>query len=274
LRAGPALRFATIVSSIVVVLMAIESALGLVVADLYPEAPWAIASLRGNDLVTLVLVAPMLGVAVARQRSDRWALVWLSGLLYGVYNFAYYAFGTAFNDVFLLHVASLSLSVLGLIALASSLDATSLSARAGTISARRPIAAFMVFVGTALTVAWSGFSLRFAINGQLPEDVMPPTAVHLVYALDLSLLAPMFLAGGILLWRRAAWGYVLGVAVNLFGAAYLVVLEFVGGFQANDHIGTATWLSPPAIVGASLCALSAVVLLRHLPSPSTGTDRS
>jgi len=267
---GPALRVAVIASWIVVGLMAVESGLGVIVTDLYPEAPWAIAALRGNDLVTLVLVAPLLGVGVARgRRSDRWALVWLSGLLYGVYNFAYYAFGTAFNDLFLLHIATLALSIAGLIGLVASLDAPAIASGFEAVPGRRLIAGFMVFVGTALMTAWGGFSLRFALTGQLPDDVMPPSAVHLVYALDLSLLAPSFLVGGVLLWRRAPWGYVLGVAVNLFGAAYLVVLELVGGFEANAGIADKSWLSPPAIGGAILCSLAAVVLLRHLDAGST-----
>ena len=126
----------------------------------------------------------------------------------------------------------------------------------------------MVAVGTALVTAWGGFSLRFAITGELPEDVMPASrGPSRGRATDLSLLAPAFLAGGLLLWRRAAWGYVLGVAVNLFGAAYLVVLEFVGGFEANAGIADKTWLAPPAIGGAVLCALAAWQLLRHLPGP-------
>jgi hypothetical protein len=215
--------------------------------------------------VTLLL-APLLAVAIARgPHSDRWALVWLSGLLYGVYNFAYYAFGTEFSDVFLLHVTSLATAIIGLIALASSIDAPALAGRFSPLRHRRLIAGFMVFVGTALVAAWGGLSMRFAITGELPEDVMPPTAVHLVYALDLSLLAPMFLAGGILLWRGAPWGWVLGASVNIFGAAYLLVLEMVGGFQAEAGITDKTWISPPAILGAALCALASVTLLRHLP---------
>jgi hypothetical protein len=31
--------------------------------------------------------------------------------------------------------------------------------------------------------------VRFAIDGTLPADVMPPAAIQLVYALDLALLA-------------------------------------------------------------------------------------
>lgn len=257
-------RFAYIATALVVVLMAVESLLGLMVHGLYHEDRWAIAALRGNDLVTLVLVVPALAVALARSRaSNRWRLVWLSGLLYGVYNFAYYAFGTTFNDVFLLHVATLALSIAALVALSAHLDVDTIAARALSPRPPRWIAIYMVLVGGALLTAWGGFSLRFAITGELPHDVMPPSAVHLVYALDMSLLAPAFLAGGVLLWRRRPWGYALGVAVNLFGAAYLLVLEFVGGYEANAGIAGKTWVSPPAIAGALLCSAAAAVLLRR-----------
>lgn len=64
-------------------------------------------------------------------------------------------------------------------------------------------------------------------------------------------------------------GCVLGVAVNLFGAAYLVVLEFVGGLEANNGIVDKTLLSPPAIGGAFLCGLAGTVLLTHLHTEST-----
>jgi hypothetical protein len=254
--------------------MAIESVLGLVVNDLYQEDPWAVAALRGNDLVTLSLVAPLLGLAILRSRnSNRWTLVWLGGLLYSVYNFAYYSFGTTFNDVFLLHLATMSLSIAAVVALVSHLNA---QAVVGWVPGRRSdrvVATYMILVGTALIVAWGGLSLRFAVTGELPHDVMPPTAVHLVYALDMSLLAPAFLAGGVLLWRRRPWGYALGVAVNLFGAAYLVVLEFVGGYQANAGIADKTWVSPPVIAGALLCAAAAIILLRRIPA-RTHTTRN
>jgi len=260
--APPGRRFASRVSTVAVAFMAVESVLGLLVHDLYREDRWAVAALRGNDLVTLVLVVPVLGLALVRSRTSAgWTLVWLAGLFYGVYNFAYYVFGTAFNDVFLLHEATLVLSLSALVSLAVTVDPASL---AGAVRAggHRVVASFMVVVGSALVAAWGGFSLRFAIDGTLPKDVMPPNAVHLVYALDLALLAPAFLAGGILLWRGTAWGRVLAAVVNLFGAAYLVVLEFVGGFEADAGIAGKTWMSPPSILGAVACAAAAIALLR------------
>jgi len=116
--------------------------------------------------------------------------------------------------------------------------------------------------GGALAVAWSSLSVRFAVTGALPQDVMPPDAVHLVYALDLSLLAPGFMVAGVLLWRRTAWGFLLAVAMNVFGAAYLTVLWFVGGFEADAGIAGKTWVAPTAVLPAVLCLVGAMVLLR------------
>ena len=253
LRPGPRLTAAWVLSGVLLLLMVVQAALGLAVGDLYPEEPWAVAAFRGNDLVTLLVAAPVLAVAMFASRRDASSaslLVWLGMLHYGVYNFAYYAFGAAFSDVFLLHVATFSLSTIGLMMLGSSIDAV--EAAKGVVGGTRArvVAAFTTVVGLALLGAWGTMSVRFAVTGQLPEDVMPPAAVHLVYALDMGVLAPAFVVAGGLLWRRVPWGGVLGVAINASGAAYLAVLEAVGGFQADAGIAGKTWLRYDPSTGA------------------------
>ena len=270
LRPGPRLTGAWVLSWVVLALMAVASAAGLVVDAIYPEEAWAVAAFRGNDLVTLVLVVPVLTVALVASRrrpSSASVLVWLGMLFYGLYNYAYYAFGAAFNDVFLLHVAAYSLSAIAMVLLGTSIDAD-VAAR-GVVGGTRAkvVAVFTTLVGLALLGAWGFMSLRVSMTGALPEDVMPTEAVHLVYAIDMGILAPMFLIAGILLWRAAPWGAVLAVAVNASGAAYLAVLEAVGGFQADAGIAGRTWLSPVAIGSVLACLLATLTLLVH-PHPS------
>jgi hypothetical protein len=159
----------------------------LFVRDLYREAPWAVAAFRGNDLVTVALVTPLLVTALvqsARTCSSEWPLVWLGAVWYSVYNFAYYAFGARFNDVFLLHVATLSLSILTLVCLGVSLDVSRMAARVAD-----------------------------------------------------------------------------GTAPRVIGAAYLIVLWVVVGFQANAGIEGKAWASLPVIVSAGVCFASTIVLL-------------
>ena len=264
LRAGPRLTTAWVLTALLLGLMVVQSLLGLVVDGLYPEQTWAVAALRGNDLVTLVVAVPLLAGATLsswRRPSTASVVVWLAMLFYGVYNYAYYAFGAAFSDVFLLHVAALAVSAYALLMLGTSVDAevVALGVRAGPWA--RVVAVFTGLVGAALVGAWGTMSVRYALTGALPEDVMPPEAVHLVYALDLAVLAPAFLVAGVLLWRRVPWGAVLAAAVNVSGAVYLAVLWAVGGFQADAGIADRTWASPVAIGSTLLCLAAALVLL-------------
>ena len=268
LRPGPRLTAAWALSAVVLLLMVVQAALGLAVDDLYPEEPWAVAAFRGNDLVTLVLAAPVLAVALVvsrRRETSASVLVWLGMLHYGVYNYAYYSFGAAFSSAFLLHVAALVASIGGLLMLATSIDAGRAAQGVAGGARSRVVAAYTTVVGVALVAAWGGMSVRFALTGDLPQDVMPASAVHLVYAIDLSLLAPVFVVAGILLWRREAWGSVLAVAVNASGAVYLAVLWAVGGFQADAGIAGKTWLSPVAI-GSVLACLAATLALLVRPN--------
>lgn len=264
LRAGPRLTAATVLTAALLVLMVVQSVLGLLVDGLYPEQAWAVAAFRGNDLVTLVLVVPLLATAAVlsrRRPSTASVAVWLGLLFYGVYNYAYYAFGGAFSDVFLLHVGALATSAYALLLLGTSIDAdvVALGVRGGAWA--RVVAAFTTVVGVALVGAWGTLSVRYALTGALPEDVMPPEAVHLVYAIDLAVLAPAFLVAGVLLWLRIPWGAVLAAAVNVSGAAYLAVLWVVGGFQADAGIEGKTWASPVAVGATLACLLAALVLL-------------
>ena len=271
LRPGPRLTATWLLSVLVVALMLVQAGLGLAVAGLYPEQTWAVASLRGNDLVTLVLVAPALAlslVATRRRPTSASVLVWLGLLFYGTYNFAYYAFGTAFSTVFLLHVAAFTASTAALVLLGSSIDATQTAHGVAGGTRARVVAVFTGLVGLALLGAWGSVSVRFAVTGDLPTNVMPPSAVHLVYALDMGVLAPVFVLAGVLLWRRVPWGGVLAVAVNVSGAAYLAVLWVVGGFQADAGIPGTTWLSPVAIGATLACtAAAAALLVRPTPGP-------
>jgi hypothetical protein len=269
LRAGPRLRAAQILSGVVLALMVVQSALGLAVSGLYPEQTWAVAAFRGNDLVTLLVAAPALAVAMLASRhraSSASVLVWLGMLHYGVYNYAYYSFGAAFSPVFLLHVAALVASIGGLLMLATSIDAGRAAHGVAGGTRARVVAGFTLLVGVALVAAWGGLSMRFALTGALPANIMPPSAVHLVYAIDLSLLAPVFVVAGVLLWRREPWGAVLAVAINASGAVYLAVLWAVGGFQADAGIPGTSWLSPVAI-GSVLACLAATIALLVRPDP-------
>lgn len=225
-------RAAYVLSGVVGILMVAASLAGLLVEGLYADGPWAREALRGGDLATLLVAAPLLlGSLVLAARGSRRALVvWAAMLGYSIYNDAYYVFGTEFNDVFLLHIAILSASIFALILLASGLDVAGIAMRLRGGAAARWIGGFLVLVGLAQGALWAFLLVRFALTGELLADI-PVEGQHLVFALDLALLVPTLVVAGVLLFRRTAVGLVMGAAVALFGAVYQVNLMLAGVFQ-------------------------------------------
>src|SRR3954453_3303310 len=169
-RVGAASRTATTLTFVAIIAATIASIGGLAVHGLYTDdTTWATAALRGGDLVTLVLIVPGLIAAtlLARRGSVRALLVWGGLLGYGVYNFAFYVFGAAFNDLFLLHVIAFSASVFALIAWATQLDTAAIARRFDVRTPHRAVAVLLIALAAVFATLWTTFSIIYAATGHL-----------------------------------------------------------------------------------------------------------
>ena len=266
-RAAARPQTATVLTFIVVVAATIGSIGGLAIHGLYTDdTAWATAALRGGDLVTLLLVVPGLIVAtlLARRGSVRARLVWGGLLGYGVYNFAFYVFGAAFNDLFLAHVVAFAASIYALIAWATELDASSVAARFDARAPRRAVAVLLLTVAAVFATLWTTFSLIYAVTGHLTLGAATLPGMHLVFALDLSLMAPSMAAGGVWLWRRKPWGYVLATALCVFGAAYQANLAAAGAFQSNAGVQGVKVVDPMGAAVLLAFVVAGFAMLRRL----------
>jgi hypothetical protein len=92
-------KTAQILSIPVIILAAIASAGGLFLDGLYRDNLFVTSAWKGNDLITLFLVVPLLISALIKIKrgSQREILLWMGLLDYMLYNFAFYLFGAAFN---------------------------------------------------------------------------------------------------------------------------------------------------------------------------------
>jgi hypothetical protein len=258
------LRWPDAVSAVIAVLMVFASLGGLLLPGLYRDNIWSTAAFRGNDLATLLLAVPVLAVALvqARRGSERARLVWFAVLAYNVYNYAFYLFGMAFNDFFLLYAALVSLS---LIALAFAIPAIAAIHWPVRQARARVVAGYMAVVGVMFGAMWVIQAVRFLASGTVPK-VITDSGQHtsIVFALDLTLIVPTMLIGAVLLWRDRPVGVVLGVVMNVLGALYMAALAIVGAFQVRAGISGASWAAPPYIELA-ITSLAACWLLLHRP---------
>ena len=263
-RAKSGLRAAYWLSSVIAALMVVASAVGLFVDGLYRDGPWAREALRGGDLTTIAVAAPVLVVSLllARRGSRAAQAVWLGALTYSLYNYAYYVFGAAFNDIFVLHIALFSLSIAALVLAVANIDVGAIAARFREVRGARLIGGFLALVGIVLGGLWLFLAIRFAVIGELMAD-LPADGMHLVFAIDTSLLVPALVIAGILLWRRTARGYVFGTAMAVMGAMYQVNLLMAGLFQANANVPGVKAFPLEGIVLGTGFALATLALLLH-----------
>jgi hypothetical protein len=186
---------------------------------------WIKATCFGNDCLTLVVAVPLLvaSAVAARRRSARAYLVWVGGVGYALYNYAFYLFGAALNPFFPLYVVSVVLAAVILMLALGRLDATALAQGLRAATPVRVIGGSFAFIGTGLGGVWMAMWAAHVFAGRAtPVD---PDVFGLVAALDLSLMVPALVAGGVLLWRRRPWGVVIAAIVGVQGSLYLAVLS-------------------------------------------------
>jgi len=217
-------RTELLVSIVVGVLMALQAALGLLFPGSYRDVEWITLTWFGNDLVTLALAVPLLlGSALAASRgSMRGRLVWIGVLGYGVYNYAFYVLGASLNPFFAIYAASFVASAAGLIIGLSGTDTVRVAQSFLPQTPVRLIGGYYVFVAVGLSMVWLGMWAAYVFAGR-PTPV-PEESFRLVAALDLTLMVPALALGGVLLWRRSPWGFVIAAAAGVQASMYLTVL--------------------------------------------------
>jgi hypothetical protein len=256
-------------SAIIAFLAAIESIGGLFLDGLYRDNLFVTSAWKGNDVITLFLAVPILvfSMIYARRGSLKAQLVWMGMLDYMLYNYAFYLFGASFNWFFLLYVALLGLSIFALIFGLTNLDVSKVSPGANTRMPVKWIAAYMLFVAIGLSIIYVMQSVGFIVNGALPAIVAKsehPTSI--VFALDLTLLVPFLVVGGIWLLQRKAWGFVLAGVYTVKGPLYTLVLTAGSLWAANAGVEGAGAEVPLWITLTLLGLVANMLFYRNLKS--------
>jgi hypothetical protein len=258
---------ATLLTQLVAALALAASLAGLLIDGVYTGAASTAEMFRGYDLVTAVVIVPGLAVAshLARRGSIVAQLVTTSLLGYLVYTYAYYLFGTGFNDLFLLHVAVFGAGLVALVLCITGLDSAAIAHRFGARTRVRAIAGTLGVLAVGLGGMWIYFAVDNAVTGDVPagsELVETDTIVRLGMALDLTLLVPLYAITAVLLWRRASWGYALAAVAVVGGILHQVSYIVAMPFQVAADIPGAVSYDPvePIIVLLYLVATTLLFL--------------
>lgn len=216
-----------ILSVLIVILAAVASAGGLFLDGLYRDNTFVTAVWKGNDAVTLFVAVPLLVIALilVQRGSKRAQLIWLGSLDIILYTYAFFLFAAALNWFFLLYIALFTLPIFALLFGLINLDAEAIREQFRQKTPVKWIAAYMIFVALGLTVVYMIQFVGFVASDQVPAIVLKtdhPTNV--VPAMDFSMVIPWLVLGGVWLWQRRPWGYVIGAIMIVKGAVYMLSL--------------------------------------------------
>lgn len=258
---------------LVAALALVAALFGLIVDGRYTGDAATAEMFRGYDLVTAVVVVPSLALALlfSRLGSVRAQLATSGLVAYLVYTYAYYLFGTGFNDLFLLHVAVFATALWALVLTLMSIDVTSVAERFSPGGPVRAVAGILGALSVGLGGMWIYFAVNNAVTGSVPAGsqlVETDTIVHLGMALDLSVLVPLYAVAAVLLWRRAAWGYVLAAVALVAGVLHQFSYVAAMPFQFTAHVPEAVSYDPIEPVIVLLYLVATALLVRGMSGTS------
>jgi len=218
-----------------------------------------------QDIVTLLIGIPLLVISmILFKKGSLQGKLLLSGTLaYFLYTYASFAFGAAYNILFLVYVSLFSLSLFAFIFALMEIDIPTLPKHFSSGLPRRTISIFLFVVGSFLLLAWLGRIVPALLANQPPLGLESYTTL-IIQALDLGLVMPIAFLSGILLWKKTSWGYLLSSIVLIKGVtlALAVSAMAVNMIRAGVQVSIGELIMFPfiAIISGGLT----VVLLRNV----------
>ena len=250
-------------------LTVIATVVGLFVSGFYRDAPVLLPQVYGQDLLTLVVAVPALAASLyfAVGGSLRGYVVWLGVTGYLLYTYASYAFMTAFNELYLVYVALLGLTLYTFVGGMVRLDPTVLKRTVGERGVRSYVA-FQLLVALLVVALWLADILPATLAGTTPESITAANLpTNVIYSLDLGVLVPAYVISAYWLSKRRAWGYVFtGVVLAKIATIGLAVLSMVVVMIVDGQ----SVVFPQVIIFGLISVVSLVLLARFLTSVGSG----
>lgn len=211
----------------------------------------------GWDAVTLLFVVPALLLMLPGvwHGALRPRLVAAGLLVYFVYQGIEYAMFLAFGPLFPVYVGTFAVAGSALAVLASTFD---LGALAGAVDVgrfpRRAVAGLGVFMAVLLAAMWLPMVLLNLTATTV--DALDGATTLVVQALDLGFLVPLGLFTAVLVWQRAAAGYLLASVIVVKAVAMASAIVAMLLVEAAE---TGELMVPPILIFAVTAVASAAI---------------
>jgi hypothetical protein len=221
-----------------------------------------VGSMRGTAIVVVVLAVPILvlGLAFARTGSLPGLVTWIGAVAFLAYQGWMFLFAVPFNGLFLVYVAMFAFGFWGLVALSTGVPFEGYAARFDPSLPVRLLAGWMVASCVAFYALWLKNVVPALFDSAQPAFLAGTGMVTATnYVLDMALFLPFTIAVAVALWRRTAWGLVMGGAMLLMlvlESTAIAVDQWVGA-AADPGSTVASAAISPLFIGVAIAGLAA-----------------
>lgn len=235
-----------VMSFILSVLIVFVSGYGLSTAGFYyrESLNWQ-QQCNGQDLIDLVLIAPLLMIAALLMRNGNKVglLAWPGIMIYLVYTFLIYCFDVRFNGLFVEYCLILGLSIYGLLYFLYKRVLDNDTHTLPGTGLTRLIAIFLAATGIVFYFLWLAEIVPAIRAHTIPATVMDaglPT--NPVQVIDLSVILPLFLITAILLFRNKKPGFILAPYLLIFSALMDITIAVLNFLMKESPVLTIAFL--------------------------------
>jgi hypothetical protein len=176
------------------------------------DSVYKAAMFRGFDWVGLLVCFPLLVLGIyLYQRGQLMDQLLLGGVFtYFAYIYLIGVMGNAFNIMFLVWTGLFSTGLFGLALVLKDLDVSSLPQRLEPGFPRKGLSIYTIALGLFLPVPYLAQIIPAYMTASPPATLEIYTTLELA-ALEIGIMIPLHLVGGVLLWRRKSWGYIISI---------------------------------------------------------------
>ena len=186
-------------------------------STIYPSTELLISFLP-SDAAILIIGLPTLLVSMSLTRRGvlTGLLLWPGVMLFVFYNYLIYVLAIPFNLGYLLQLTLVGLSAYNLISLVDNIDGSKLKEKLTNAVPERLTGGILAGLGLLFFLRSSVQLISILINRtSISETALALNSVDF-------LISPIWIVSGILLWKRRAFGYVVGLGM-LFQASMLFI---------------------------------------------------
>jgi hypothetical protein len=212
------LKLVYILSLMIASLFVFASALGILLGSTVYSTDELFENFISNDIVNLLIGFPIILASIFLTMRGKLIglLLWPGSLLFVVYNYLIYALAIPLNWMVPFYLALIVLSVYAIIKLFTIVDGKKIQQRLTGGVHERISGMVLVAMGFLFMLQAAGAMIDPLINQ------IQITGIELAVHISDFLISPFLVIGGILLWRRKAFGYVNGLGL-LFQASMLFI---------------------------------------------------